>query len=121
MRLQYENDRPIVPIRVLGETSHELKAHIDFAASKTIIPSYLSDELHLPFRGYVYAATGGGVITMAEYEATVEAFGERHGLHVGCLELPEEAGIAALLGRDILDKYRVCLDGKRREVEISDP
>jgi hypothetical protein len=39
-------------------------------------------------------------------------------MHVGCLDLPERTPAKALLGRDVLDNYRICLDGTRKEIRI---
>lgn len=122
MRFPYKNDLPLASIKILGKTRrHEIEAHIDFAASKTIIPPDMAEELELKFAGFEGVATGGGIVLMPEYEAVVEAFGNRHGILVGCIDLPEESAIKALIGRDILDGYKLCLDGKNKEVEVTDP
>ncbi|MFQ6134226.1 MAG: hypothetical protein ACE5KU_00225 [Nitrososphaerales archaeon] len=121
MKIPYKNNLPVAKIRILGKTSYEVEAHIDFAASKTIIPTSVADDLKLKFAGFESVATGAGVIFMPEYEAIVEAFNERHEILVGCLNLPKETPIKALIGRDILDGYKVCLNGKSKEVEVSDP
>jgi hypothetical protein len=39
-------------------------------------------------------------------------------VHVGCLDLPEGTPAKALLGRNILDNYKICLDGRIKEIEI---
>jgi len=121
MKIPYKDNLPVVKIRIIGKTSRELEAHIDFAASKTIIPPSLAEELELRLAGFAKIATGAGIISVSEYVAVVEAFEKRHMIHVGCLDLPEEISIRALIGRDILDRYKVCLNGKKKEVEISDP
>jgi len=33
-------------------------------------------------------------------------------------DLPEQAVIKAMVGRDILDNFRICFDGTAREIEI---
>jgi len=121
VKIPYKNNLPVSTLKILGKTSREVEAHIDFAASKTIIPPYVAEELGLKFAGFESVATGAGVILLPEYEAVVEAFDERHRILVGCLELPRESPIEALIGRDILDEYKICLNGKTREIEVSDP
>ena len=121
MKIPYKNNLPVATIKIIGRSEQEVEAHIDFAASKTIIPPYVAEELELKLAGFESVATGGGVILMAEYEAMIKAFDESHRILVGCLDLPEETPIKALIGRDILDKYKVCLNGKSGEVEALDP
>ncbi|MCP8309377.1 MAG: hypothetical protein H3Z53_04200 [archaeon] len=121
MKFPYKNNLPVTNIQIVGKTSKEVEAHIDFAASKTIIPPSIAEELELKFAGFESVATGAGVILMSDYETIVEVFGKKHRILVGCLDLPKETPIKALIGRDILDEYKVCLNGKSREVEVSDP
>jgi len=121
MKIPYKDNLPVVKTRIVGKTSSEIEAHIDFAASKTIIPISLAEDLELRFAGLANIATGAGVISISTCVAIVEAFEKRHRIHVGCLDLPEEIPIKALIGRDILDRYKVCLNGKNKEVEIFDP
>ncbi len=33
--------------------------------------------------------------------------------------LPEQAIVKAIVGRDILNKFKVCFDGTKKEVDIS--
>ncbi len=121
MKIPYKNNLPVASIKIIGKKSQDVEAHIDFAASKTIIPPSMAEESALKFAGFESVATGGGVILMPEYEAVVEVFEKRHEILVGCIDLPKETPIKGLLGRDILDEYKVCLNGKRKEIEISDP
>lgn len=118
MKIPYRNNLPLVDIRIIGKHAENVEAHLDFAASKTIIPSSVADELGLKFVGYEKIATGAGVIIMPEYEAAVEVFNMKHEIFVGCIDLPKETQIRALLGRDILDSYEVCLNGKAREIMV---
>lgn len=54
MRIPYEDDLPLVSIRVVSSSGEkEFKAHLDFAASKTLVPSSVADELNLPFEAYL--------------------------------------------------------------------
>ncbi len=120
MKIPYKNNLPIVRIKIIGRTSQEIEAHIDFAASKTIIPPAMAREHQLKLAGYESVATGAGVISMPEYEAVIEVFGKRFNLLVGCLDLPKETPIKALLGRDILDNFEICLNGKSKEIIVKE-
>lgn len=94
-------------------------AHLDFASSKTIIPTYIANEMNLTFAGSDETVTGAGIIYIPYYEVTVEVFGNTHdNMHVGCLDFPERTPAKALLGRDILDNYKICLDGKTKELGV---
>lgn len=121
MKIAYRNNLPLVNIKVLGKGNRDIEAHIDFAASRTTIPAHIAEELQLQRGVEATVATAGGVVSMPEYRAVIEAFGKRYAMLVGGLDLPRESPIQALVGRDILDKYRVCLNGKTREIEVSDP
>ena len=122
MLFKYKEDMPIVSIEVSGYRGrNEFDAHIDYAASLSVIPSEASEELGLEFEGYAPTATAGGVIGMPIYRAQVKALGKDFDLRVGVLELPKESAIRTLVGRNILDSFRICLDGKRKEMEVSDP
>jgi hypothetical protein len=121
MLLKYTDNMPIVKISVSGEREEEFDAYIDFAASKTIIPSDAAVKLGLRFAEYTPIATGAGVILLPLYVAKVKAFRRTFDIRVGSLNLPKEVGVRALLGRDVLDSFKICLNGKRKEIEVSDP
>ncbi len=65
-------------------------------------------------------ATGAGLILMPGYEATVKVFERKRSMLVGCLDLPKETPIRALLGRDILDNFEICLNGKIKEIIVKE-
>jgi hypothetical protein len=85
------------------------------------LPFYVAEQLKLRLAGYDDVATAAGIVLMPRYDAVVEVFGRSHRILVGGLDLPKETPITALIGRDILDLYKVCLNGKRKEIEVSDP
>jgi hypothetical protein len=94
-------------------------AHLDFASSKTIIPTFIANEMNLSFAGSDETATGAGIIHIPYYEVSIEIFNDTYEyIHVGCLDLPERTPAKALVGRDILDNYSICLDGIRREIRV---
>jgi len=122
VKLSYKNNMPIVSIGIIDAGSNKkivVDAHLDFASSKTIIPTYIANELNLTFAGSDETVTGAGIIQIPYYEVSIEVFGNLHdNTLVGCLDLPERTPARALLGRDILDNYRICLDGRRKEIKV---
>ena len=120
MKIPYKNNLPVATIKIIGKRTHEIDAHLDFAASKTIIPPSVAEEVKLKFAGFERVATGAGVILMPEYEAVVEAFEKKHNILVGSLDLPKETPIKALIGRDILDNFEICLNGKEKEIIVKE-
>lgn len=94
-------------------------AHLDFASSKTIIPTYIANDMNLSFAGSDETVTGAGMIQIPYYEVSIELFGKVFdNVHVGCLDLPDQTPATALLGRDLLDNYKICLDGRKKEITV---
>jgi hypothetical protein len=120
--IQYKNDLPLVCVGLIDAGSNKkiiVDAHLDFASSKTIIPTYIANEMNLSFAGSDETVTGAGIIYVPYYEVSIEVFGRIYdNVHVGCLDLPERTPAKALLGRDILDNYRICLDGINKEIRV---
>lgn len=120
--LQYKNNLPLVSIAIIDAGSNKkvvVDAHLDFASSKTIIPTYIANEMNLSFAGSDETVTGAGIIHIPYYEVSIELFGKLYdSVQVGCLDLPERTPARALVGRDLLDNYRICLDGKRKEITV---
>lgn len=116
------NNLPLVSTAIIDAGSNKkiiLDAHLDFASSKTIIPTFIANEMNLSFAGSDETVTGAGIIHIPYYEVSIEIFGDHYdNIHVGCLDLPEHTPARALLGRDVLDNYRICLDGKRKEIKV---
>ena len=120
--IKYKNNLPLVSLGIIDAASNKkvvVDAHLDFASSKTIIPTYIANEMNLSFAGSDETVTGAGVIHIPYYEVSIEIFGKMYdNMHVGCLDLPERTPATALIGRDLLDNYRICLDGKRKEITV---
>lgn len=120
--LHYKNNLPLVSIAIIDAGSNKkvvVDAHLDFASSKTIIPTYIANEMNLSFAGSDETVTGAGIIHIPYYEVSIELFGKLYdNVQVGCLDLPERTPATALVGRDLLDNYRICLDGKRKEITV---
>ncbi|HEY9406075.1 MAG TPA: hypothetical protein VIP53_01350 [Nitrososphaera sp.] len=121
--IQYKNNLPLVSMAIIDAGSNKkivVDAHLDFASSKTIIPTYIANEMNLSFAGSDETVTGAGIIQIPYYEVSIEVFGKLYdNMHVGCLDLPERTPATTLLGRDILDDYKICLDGRRKEIKVS--
>ena len=120
--IPYKNNLPLVCVGLIDAGSNKkivVDAHLDFASSKTIIPTYIANEMNLSFAGSDETVTGAGIIYIPYYEVSIEVFSRTYdNVHVGCLDLPERTPAKALLGRDILDNYRICLDGMRKETRV---
>jgi hypothetical protein len=120
--IQYKNNLPLVSMGIIDAGSNKkivVDAHLDFASSKTIIPTYIANEMNLSFAGSDETVTGAGIIQIPYYEVSIELFGKLYdNMHVGCLDLPEKTPATALIGRDLLDNYRICLDGRRKEITV---
>jgi hypothetical protein len=120
--IPYKDNLPLVCVGLIDAGSNKkivVDAHLDFASSKTIIPTYIANEMNLSFAGSDETVTGAGIIYIPYYEVSIEVFGRIYdNVHVGCLDLPERTPAKALLGRDILDNYRICLDGMRKEIRV---
>ncbi|OLC24300.1 MAG: hypothetical protein AUH71_02995 [Thaumarchaeota archaeon 13_1_40CM_4_48_7] len=120
--IQYKNNLPLVSMGIIDAGSNKkivVDAHLDFASSKTIIPTYIANEMNLSFAGSDETVTGAGIIHIPYYEVSIELFGKLYdNMHIGCLDLPDRTPATALLGRDLLDNYRICLDGRRKEITV---
>jgi hypothetical protein len=120
--IEYKDNMPLVCIGLIDAGSNKkfvVDAHLDFASSKTIIPTYVANEMNLSFAGSDETATGAGIIHIPYYEVSIEIFDKIYdNIHVGCLDLPERTPAKALVGRDILDNYRICLDGIKKEITV---
>jgi len=120
--IHYKNNLPLVSMGIIDAGSNKkivVDAHLDFASSKTIIPTYIANEMNLSFAGSDETVTGAGIIHIPYYEVSIELFGKLYdNMHIGCLDLPDRTPATALLGRDLLDNYRICLDGRRKEITV---
>ncbi len=102
---------PVLPVRVGrpdGEPTVALAAVVDSGADITVLPAELATGMELPAVGDVRVAGIGGVVQRAPvYAVLVETAGRRRIVEAVAL------GGEALLGRDVLNAWRVVLDGPR--------
>jgi len=105
---------PGVPAQLTGQP-----AHIDTGAYKSVIPLAWADQLGL-LRVREVSAQGldGVVVVLPTYlvEVTVKDFSP---VIVEVLASPGEPFV--LLGRDILNRYRIVLAGPNRELVVEEP
>jgi predicted aspartyl protease len=122
MKFAYQNGLPLIPIVIKGKAGKiSLNAHIDFAASKTLVPQKIASELELTLKGHVPIATASGVSLMPLYKAKVIILDKELELSIICSDLPKESPVNSILGRDVLDIFKVCLDGKKEEITFFNP
>jgi len=75
--------------------------------------------LGLTYAGDTTIITGTGKDSIKLYRATVSFLDRKFSILVFGRDLPEQALVKAMIGRDILDNYKVCFDSVRGEVEIT--
>ena len=92
---------------------------MDTGAGRTLIPERDAVKLGLGYVGDTEIVTGSGKDHIKLYKATITFLNEDFSVLVLGRDLPEQAMVKAIVGRDILDKYKVCFDGIRKEVEIT--
>ena len=122
MKIKYSDGMPLISIKIKGPRGEaEVKeAYLDSGAGKTLVSEGLVLKLGLRYRADYPAVTGSGKDVFKLYEANVTFLGKSHHLYVVGRDLPEQARIRALIGRDILDRYKVCFDGKNREITVEE-
>jgi len=112
---------PIVRIRVKGlKGEKEYEAYLDTGASKCLVPEKDAEEIGLPYAGDMEIITGTGKDYIKLYKAIVKFLNKEYTILIFGKNLPEQAAIKAIVGRDILDNYKICFNGKAKEIEISE-
>jgi len=113
-----DNNNPLVTIRVKGIKEVDLEAYVDSGATMSLIPRSVAGKLELEHVGETSVITGKGKSTLMLYRATVGFLGRDFELMVAGQDLPKQSPIKALLGRDIMDNFKVCFDGRKKELEF---
>jgi len=116
--IAYKDNNPIVSIKVKGVTEVELDAYVDSGAGISLIPRSVARKLGLEYVGETPIITGKGKSVLELYRAVIGFHGRDFKLIVAGQDLPKQSPIKALLGRDIMDNFRVCFDGRREELEF---
>jgi len=120
MRIAYKEDMPKVKIKVKGRISEiEYDAYLDTGAFKCLIPEADATKIGLVYAGDTEIITGSGKDVIKLYKATVTFLNKDFPVLVLGRNLPKQAIVNAIVGRDILDKYKVCFDGVKEEIDIT--
>lgn len=120
MKIKYREGNPTINIRVKGpEGKAEYKAYLDTGAGRTLIPERDAVKLGLEYVGATEIITGSGKDYIKLYRATITFLNKEFSVLVLGKDLPEQAVVKAIVGRDILDAYRACFDGIKKEIEIT--
>jgi len=107
-----------VSIRAVAENSavSECPAQLDTAADLTVIPSRLADELHLDQLSELsILGVGAHLTTLPTFLVQIQ-IRDLPSRVVEVLATPDEPYV--LLGRDILNQFRIMLDGPNLVLEI---
>jgi len=113
---------PFVPVRLASLAVHAepvaIQAKIDTGADLTVIPARLIEQLQLMSAGEIEVEGYDG------RRATLQVYDVN--LHIDQLSLPGLLVVAfaedyVLLGRDVLNRLRVLLDGPAMTTEILTP
>lgn len=120
MKIAYKKDMPEVKIKVRGRKGEiEYDAYLDTGAFKCLIPQTDATKIGLLYAGDMEIITGSGKDHIKLYKATITFLNKDFSVLVLGRNLPEQAIVRAIVGRDILDKYRICFDGTRKEIEVT--
>ncbi len=102
----------------LSQTILEAQAIVDTGAGRTLIPEGDAIELGLPYVGDAPVITGSGKDTIKVFMATITFLGREFYIPIYGRDVPEQAVIKAVVGRDILDNFKICFNGRAKEIEI---
>lgn len=113
---------PFVHLRadnpVNGSTLKDVAAQIDTGADRTLIPESLVEALNLPQLGaLLIRATGGAQQRLPTYPLQLRI----RNLTPVTLEVVASAGEQwTRIGRDVLNRYRIVIDGPQLTIEIGE-
>lgn len=119
MRVPYADGMPKMKIKVRGlRGEKEYDAYLDTGAGRTLIPESDAIELGLSHVGDTTIITGTGKDTIRLYHATVIFLDREFSLLVFGRDLPKQALVNSMIGRDILDHYKIGFNGIAEEIEV---
>ena len=96
--------------------SSEWPAQVDCGADKTILPREVVDELGLTPGGEFAAMGLGGSVTHLPSFLIQVAIRQKDPIRIEAAASPDEPYV--LLGRDVLNNYRILLDGPGLVLQI---
>lgn len=99
-----------------GAEIRDVPAQLDCAADRTVLPDSIVDALQLPQVGILrLGAFGGATYTLPTYAVILGV----HDLPARPFKVAAHAEEAwVLLGRDVINAYRLLLDGPQLALEI---
>jgi hypothetical protein len=101
---------------ISGAEQRDVPAQLDSAADRTLLPDTVVQTLTLPQMGAILiGGVGGLTLTMPSYPVQLAI----HPLPALTVEVVASAGESwVLLGRDVINAYRLLLDGPQQFLEI---
>ena len=117
---ELEPPAPFVPVllrnAVTGAERNDLTAQLDTGACRTVLPLSVAESLDLvPLGPVTVTGFGGSAIEVPVY-AVLLGIDSLPSHLIEVLAHPDEPWV--LIGRDILNNYRLVLDGPARKLEI---
>jgi predicted aspartyl protease len=116
----YEPPAPVLPVRVGGLEDHDpaamLRMLVDTGADCTLIPLKIAKSLRLPMVDKVSIQGVGGKTQQASVHAARVRVGK-----LRVLARVVALGDEALLGRDVLNRMVVQLDGPGQTIDATPP
>jgi predicted aspartyl protease len=118
---QVTPDAPFVHVSVRppseGHAGVVVPAQIDTAADLSVIPAQLVEELQLvPLDAVSALGFGGHLVTLLTFLVEIQ-IRELDPVTVKVLASPDEPHV--LLGRDVLNRFTILLDGPKLILELS--
>jgi hypothetical protein len=117
---QVEPPAPFIHVTVrcptTGKEVSQLAAQVDTAADRSVLPWKVVDQLGLVvIREIPLGGLGGNIVKMSTFLVQIEP---RHlqPVTIEAVATPHESVV--LLGRDVLNHFRLVLDGPGRALEI---
>lgn len=111
----YEDGNPRIPVTISGNNSLEVSGYVDTGATDIVIPPELTEKADIRWLGEASALTVGGIVAVDVYHGTINVHGNELKTDFIVRDLPENE---VLIGRAVLDRYRVTFDGPEQRIEI---
>jgi len=99
-------------------TSQTMPAKLDTGAARTVIPASVADALNLEIMGKILAQ---GFDKSPDWYRVYYVALEVAGVHLPMVEAIATARKDVLLGRDVLNRFIITLNGKDLTFEMKDP